>query len=376
MSKRGNREGSIYQTNDGRWRGSVTLNSGARKYVSGRTREEVAEKLSIILGKNAVGGAISIGGRTLGSWLTTWLEDEVRPSVRQNTYYDYAGIVKNHLRPRMGSRKLVELSAGDISRFHQELLASGVTPSRLLKIHRVLSRSLRIAAKWGYVDRNVATLVSPPRVEEKEPSFLTSSQVSQLLEVIKGSPDESRWLLALLGLRQGEVLGLPWDAVDLDTGELRIKQALQRQSKVGLKIVPPKSRSSRRTVLLPPQVTGALKARRVAQAADRLKCGAVWGNDWDLVFTSPTGLPIDPSADHKAWKSLLSSADIKVMRLHDARHTAATLLLRSGVSTRAAMEWLGHSQVSQTMRYTHVLPEVARDTSSRMGKAMFGDSQT
>jgi integrase len=268
----------------------------------------------------------------------------------------------------------VELSAADISRFHQELLASGVTPSRLLKIHRVLSRSLRIASKLGYVDRNVATLVSPPRVEEKEPSFLTSNQVSTLLDSIRDSKNEARWLLALLGLRQGEVLGLPWDAVDLDTGELRVKQALQRQSGAGLKIVPPKSRSSRRTVLLPEQVVEALKARRLDQIADKLKCGPAWVNECDLVFTSPTGLPIDPSADHKAWKSLLLSADIKVMRLHDARHTAATLLLRSGVSTRAAMEWLGHSQVSQTMRYTHVLPEVARDTSSRMGKAMFGDS--
>ncbi|MDA3022183.1 MAG: tyrosine-type recombinase/integrase [Actinomycetota bacterium] len=112
----------------------------------------------------------------------------------------------------------------------------------------------------------------------------------------------------------------------------------------------------------------------VAQSAERLKCGAAWGNEWNLVFTSPLGLPVDPSADHKAWKSLLKSASIDSMRLHDARHTAATLLLRSGASTRATMEWLGHSQVSQTMRYTHVLPEVARDTSSRMGQAMFGDA--
>lgn len=237
----------------------------------------------------------------------------------------------------------------------------GIAPSLQTAIVRGLSSNAQIGFH--------------PRVKEKDPSYLTSAQVSVLLEAVKNSPNEARWLLALLGLRQGEVLGLSWDAVDLESGELRIRQALQRQPKARLKIVPPKSKSSRRTVLLLSQVISALRARKVAQSAERLKCGAAWGNEWNLVFTSPLGLPIDPSADHKAWKSLLKSASIDSMRLHDARHTAATLLLRSGVSTRAAMEWLGHSRVSQTMRYTHILPEVARDTSSRMGQAMFGDAK-
>jgi len=175
-----------------------------------------------------------------------------------------------------------------------------------------------------------------------------------------------------LGLRQGEALGLPWDAVDLDTGLLTVRRALQRLGGQGLVMVEPKSSAGRRSVALPAPLIEGLRSHRAAQLEERLKAGSEW-QDHGLVFAQPNGKPIDPRADNRAWKALLEAAGVRDARLHDARHTAATLLLLlQGVDNRVVMEILGHSQLSMTVRYQHVLPDLARDAADRMGKALWG----
>jgi integrase len=137
-------------------------------------------------------------------------------------------------------------------------------------------------------------------------------------------------------------------------------------------MVEPKSTAGRRVVALPAPLIEALRAHRAAQLEERLRAGSEWQNDQGLVFTQSNGRPIDPRADNRAWKSLLREAGVRDARLHDARHTAATLLLLQGVSTRVVMEILGHSQISMTARYQHVLPEATRDAADRMGQVLWG----
>lgn len=370
--KRGNGEGSVYHTKDGRWRASVLLPDGARKYVSGDTRKEAAEELAKVLATAARGGSVASNRILVDGFLDSWLRDEVEGSVRYSTYVDYASIVKLHLKPILGKKKLTQLNPDDIARLHKALADKGLSAGRILKVHRVLSKALKVAQRWGYVDRNVAELVTPPRAADREMEYLTKEEVKKLITAIHGRGDESRWLLALLGLRQGEALGLRWRDVDLEAGTLTIRVALQRQKGKGLVLVEPKSTSSRRTLHLYPDLVNALKARKAAQAKDRLRAGNQWADTHDLVFTDETGHAIDAGHDHDAWEALLKRAELRDVRLHDARHTAATLLLLSGVPLRAAMEWLGHSQVSQTMRYTHVAPEVSKDTGRKLGDTLFG----
>jgi integrase len=137
-------------------------------------------------------------------------------------------------------------------------------------------------------------------------------------------------------------------------------------------LVPPKSRAGRRTIPMPNQLVEALRAHRVAQAIERLAAGSMW-TDSGMVFTGPTGKPVDPRADHREWQRLLLKAGVPAARLHDARHTAATLLLAQGVPARVVMELLGHSQITLTLgTYTHVVPELARDAAVRMGDALWG----
>jgi integrase len=134
-----------------------------------------------------------------------------------------------------------------------------------------------------------------------------------------------------------------------------------------------KSDKSRRTIALPPQLVAALKAHRAAQLHERMPAGPAW-QEGDFVWCQPNGRPIGSHADWDEWRTLLQAAGTRLVRVHDARHTAATLLLAQGVDQRVVMEILGHSQISMTSRYAHVLPQVMADAAERIGQALWGET--
>jgi integrase len=223
----------------------------------------------------------------------------------------------------------------------------------------------------GRVARNVCTLVDSPSLDRVEVNPLTTPEVRHLLEAAKTARNSARWSVALaLGLRQGEALGLPWDAIDFEHGTLTVRQALQRQRGKGLVIVGPKSRAGRRAISLPKPLADALRAHRVTQLGERMAAGSCW-EESGLVFCQINGRPIDPSTDNAAWKALLKTAGVRDARLHDARHTAATILLQQGIPARVAMQILGHSQISLTLgTYSHVVPELAEEAAERVASAL------
>jgi integrase len=169
---------------------------------------------------------------------------------------------------------------------------------------------------------------------------------------------------------------LRWDDLDLERPTLTVRRALQRKPGGGLVLVEPKSAAGRRTVVLPRPLVTALRRHRVAQHEERLAAGSPW-TDTGLVFTTKLGPPIDPRNDHRAWQQLLVRAGVRPARLHDARHTAATLLLAQGVPARVAMQILGHSQISLTLgTYSHVVPELAYEAAERMAGVLWGDDSS
>jgi integrase len=379
VGKRGSGEGSIYRDNGGRWRSVVDLGwrdgRRRRKYLSGRTRAEVAGKLRRVLDEQEAGLEISTDGLapTLDVWLTHWLDTIAAPRLRSSTLTTYRGYVRNRVVPNFGRHRLDKLQPEHLETLYAQLAADGLAPASILQIHRIVSRALKVAMQRGKVRRNVAALVQPPSVRREEVRPLTADQARAVLTAAQGRRNAARWSVALaLGLRQGEALGLAWESVDLDASTVTVRQALQRQPSGGLVLVPPKSRAGRRTIPMPGQLVEALRAHRVAQATERLAAGSVW-TDSGMVFTGPTGKPVDPRADHREWQRLLRKACVPAARLHDARHTAATLLLAQGVPARVVMELLGHSQITLTLgTYTHVVPELARDAAARMGYALWG----
>jgi len=371
--RRANGEGSIYQVTDGRWRGCVALPGGHRRYVSGRTRKEVAERLAELSRRGARGQVVPDQRISLGLWLERWLDEAVAGQVEPKTERDYRDLVRRHLLPIVGDFRLIAFQPQDVLALHRTLHNQGYSSATIHKVHRVLARALAIAVRWGLLDRNVAALVSAPKIRSAQVEPLTSDEILELRRHCRDATQRARLYLALLGLRQGEVLGLCWEDVHLDTGTLLVRRSLQRTPGQPLRLKEPKSQAGHRLVVLPELVVIALGDHWRAQQRLRAVADAPWGDEPNLVFRNREGGVKDPRRDHREWTELLARAGVSHRRLHDARHTAASFLLAEGVGVRAAMEWLGHSQVSQTMRYTHVIDTVARDTAARLGRALFAD---
>lgn len=376
--KRGQNEGSISKRQDGRWEAALTLpgTGGKRKRFYGETQRVVREQLTAALRALDQGEPPATECQTVAQFLARWLEDVVKPSVRPKTYHSYAQLVRLHLAPGLGQHQLRKLQPQHVQAFMNEKLAAGLSPRTVQYLRAVLRRALGQALKWGLVARNVATLVDPPRMERPQLRALTPDESRRFLDAVRGDRLEALYAVALaLGLRQGEALGLRWQDVDLDAGELRVRVALQRVQGQPLRLVEPKTRQSRRTLPLPPPVIAQLRAHRTRQREDRLLAGERWeGEGWGLVFANTRGGPLEPRNLTTRYKALLALAGLPNIRFHDLRHSCASLLLAQGVHPRVVMEILGHSTITLTMNtYSHVLPQAQRDALDRLGD-LFGAS--
>jgi integrase len=375
-SRRGHGEGAIYlRESDQRWVASVDLGSAngkrKRKVLYGKTRKDVAEKLKVVLREQQQGLPIHAERQTVGQYLSAWLTDVVKPSVRPKTFRSYEGIVRIHLTPALGRYQIAKLTPQHVQQLLNAKLAAGLSPRSVQYLRDVLRNALGQAMKWGLVTRNVATLAEPPRVPHHEMRFLTPDQARGLLAASRGERLEALYTVALaLGLRQGESLGLRWQDVDFAAGTLHVRYALQRVDGT-LQLVEPKTNQSRRTLNMPPTVTTALQAHRERQELDRSAAGDRWV-ETGLVFTTRKGTPLDARNVTGWFKKLLTSAELPDMRWHDLRHSCASLLLAQRVPPRVAMEVLGHSHISQTMRYSHVIPELQAAAAASMERVLTG----
>jgi integrase len=411
-----NRRSSIYLGGDGWWHGWVTVGtrddgSPDRRHRKGRTEAEVTRKVQELERQRDTGRLPKAGANlTLAQWLETWLTTVASRRVRRSTLDStYAPKVRNRIIPGLGRHRLDRLIPEHLERFYSKLDAEGLAPATVLQIHRILSRALKVAVQRGYISRNVAALVDAPSVQPREIQPLTLNEAQRIVRLAAGQRNGTRWSVALaLGLRQGEALGLRWQYVNFEAATLTVRWQLQRlawrhgctdrhacgmqrhhvncpadctaharvcpqRTGGGLVLAELKTAKSRRAIALPAALVQALKAHRAAQFAERMVAGSRW-HDGDFVWCQANGRPIGAHADWDGWKALLKAAEVRDARLHDARHTAATLLLAQGVDQRVVMEILGHSQISMTTRYTHVLPQVMTDAADRIGQALWGSS--
>jgi integrase len=379
MGKRGHNEGTICQRSDGRWVAVVNLGYGPdgkrkRKSFYGKTRKEVADKLRQALQDHTSGLPIDPKRMSLSDFLTSWLEDSVKPSVRVTTYENYKTLVNTHIMPSLGQVQLQKLSPQQIQQFLNYKLESGLSTRTVQYLLVLLRRSLGLAVKWALVQRNVALLVDPPRVKSKVIQPFTPAQARQFLEALRGDKFEALYTVALaLGLRRGEALGLRWDDIDWEKGTLTIRASLQR-AEGKLQLLEVKTDRSRRVVKLPKLALLALKSHRTRQLEDRLLAGARW-KEHGLVFPTGIGTPYDPRRLNEDFEKALKRAGLPRIRFHDLRHSAATLLLAQGVPVKTISELLGHSTTRMTLDvYAHVLETMKQEAADSMdavlGQAM------
>lgn len=365
--KRGQGEGTIVRRADGRWCAAVSLPGGGRQWIYGKTRKEVADRMTHVLGEVQRGELVLNDNRLLSEFLEQWLTETVRLKVRPSTFVSYEGIVRLHLLPSLGQVQLRKLAPPQIQRMLNRKSRSGLSPRRVQYIHAVLRHALNQAVRWQILTRNPAALVDPPRVPNKEVEPLTVDEALKFLAAASGDRLEALYSVAVaVGLRQGEALGLHWQDVDFDKGLLHVRRALQR---IGgqFTFVEPKTRRSRRTLMLPAPAVSRLREHRARQIQERLLAGPAW-QESDLIFTTRTGKPLDGTNVTTGFQRLLARAHLPRKRFYDLRHSCATLLLVQGVSARVVMEILGHSQIGLTLNtYTHVLPELQVEAARKMG---------
>jgi integrase len=375
--RRGQNEGSIYRRKDARWCASLNLGwengRRKRKHFYGPTAADVQEQLLKARSDKAHGLPVKVERQTVAEYLQRWLMECAKPSTRPRTSERYEQLIRLHIAPEIGKVRLEKLAPSDVQRMLNRKLAGGLSPKSVRHLRAVLTVALNRALRWGLVGRNAAALTDAPKLERHEIHPLTLAQTRHFIEAVKSERFGSFFLLAATtGARRGELLAAKWADVDLDTRAIRITGSLQRIDG-SLQVCEPKTAKSRRPLPLLDFVAEALKAHRGRQLRERLQAGSDW-LDRGFVFTGDHGQPLDPDgALRDAFKAVLEKTGLPDIRLHDLRHSAASLLLALNIHPRVVMELLGHSQISLTMdTYSHTVPEILREAIDKLGAALNG----
>ena len=380
-------DGSVYRTGDGRWRGVVELEWGdggrRRKYVSGATQAQVLERVRQAQ-REAEAGVVGDERLTVRAFLNRWVTTNLPGSVTGTTLDDYGHMVRLHLEPALGHKRLSQLKVADVDAMLAAKRKAGYKPNTVRIMRAVLRRALAQAEREGLVARNVAALSQPPRIGQPEGRSLTVAQAKTLLETARGDRLEVAFVLLLTyGLRRGELLGLAWADLDREARTLDVRQAVRRRksppgedgtypdgatSRVELSEL--KTRRSRRVLHLTMGIVDALDAHAGRQVEERGAAGDAWV-DQGLIFTSSIGTPIDPDNFAKAFVRLCRSAGLGHWHPHEARHSAASVMLAQGVPLEVVSEVLGHSSIYITKDvYGHLAEGAKRDAAERMAAVL------
>jgi len=357
------------------WEARATLPDGTRKSFYGETRQEAASKLRNALHDVTKGIPLVDERQTVKQYLTSWYEG-MQPQVRPSSYRRYGDYIK-HLIPGIGRHSLAKLSPQHLQLFYNKKLADGLSPTTVHAIHSMLHRALEDALQMGLVNRNVSEMLKPPRRGHREMMPLSVSEVQRFLEVVREDRFYALYVLALsTGMREGELLGLRWQDVDLARRTVQVRMNVQETSGRYI-LAETKTAYSRRTVALTQVAVDALAAHWRQQQQRRARIGDAW-EDLGLVFPNRNGgIMIPHNITKRSFKKHLEAAGLsRAIRFHDTRHTAATLLLSSGVNVKVVSEMLGHSSVSITLSiYAHVLPHMQQSAVNAMDM-LLGSQET
>ena len=377
MARRAAGEGSIYKRKDGLWTCVLSLgfdgSRRVRKQVYGKTQREVRRKLTRLRAEHDAGAPLTTGREpTVAQFLDSWLTG-YHPTVRPTTYRRAEGIVKLHLIPTLGRKRLTELTPADVSALLAKKGKEGLSPRTVQYIRVVLRTALAQAEQHDSVRRNVAALVAGPKVERVGVPALTEKQAQEVVSAVAEDRLAALYALTLAtGLRQGEVLGLTWGTVDLDAGTLSVRQTLTRNDGQ-FELSPLKTSRSRRTIPIPAVALSALEAHRARQDFERIVCEGEWGNSWGLVFTTPGGTPLFGDTVTSRLHRLLARTSVPKLGFHQLRHGCATLMLGRVIPLSTIQDTLGHATFAITADvYAGVGEGLRADAANAINDALAG----
>lgn len=382
-ARRGRGESSIYQReSDGLWVGTVSLGYAGdgkriRKVVYANTKREAQTKLDGLRTEARAGNLPDSGSLTVGQMLDRWLAtDKQKTAVR--TQEERERLVKNHLKPRLGGVRLVKLNALHVEGLYADMARDGKGAFTIRAAADALSIALNHAVRLKLIRSNPSAAVKKPKTPKREMVCLTDAQAKAALAAAQSAQVGPLVIAALgTGCRQGELLALTWEDIDLKAGTLTVRHSLA-QTKAGFVTKEPKTAASRRTLALPGFVVDAVTTLKAARA----KAGLLGGP----VFCTRTGGYLCKKNVLRAFRGVVAKAnatarsaaenasperppngpsercdEVKLIpakvRFHDLRHTVASLLLSKGHSLKAVSQRLGHANPVMTLRvYAHTMP--------------------
>ncbi len=356
-----------------------------QKWVSGFELErDAAKAMRDFIARAENGEAVSESRHTVAVYLRDeWLPSR-RSKVKESTWAGYSDAVEGRIIPAIGGLELRRVTPKHVAKLYEDLLTSGsrdprkgagLAPKTVRNTGLILKKAFGDAVRMGVLNRNPAEHVEMPRVELKEMKTWSSASAQAFVTEITGDRLEALWILMLTtGMRRGEVLGLRWADIDLTAQRLAVRRALVS---IGYKITwsSPKTAKSARVIALDPETCDVLAAHKARQDDEKALVGDAYDDD-DLVFAKPDGSPLHPDYVSQRFGRLVKKFGLPMIRPHDTRHTAATLLLEAGVPVKVVSERLGHSTTAITADiYQHVAPHMQEEAAAKLGAMIFGKKQ-
>ena len=366
MPRKSNGQGHTYKVG-GSYRTVIGHNGSsitAMAKTHQESRKKAKEKLESHILNELNPSKMDYSQMPLEAYLSSWLETEHRHYIAHSTYTRYDSLARNHINPLIGKTPLCDITPRIITDFLNQMREGGQGIRSQQQARALLSITLANAESLEYIPSNPVRKVRNPKSSERNFSPLTLDEVKRLLQTYEGTYLCARLHLALIcGLRQGEALGLQWKNVDLERGTLEIVSQVQIVNRKSV-FVPLKTARSKRTIYLTEASIQALREHRAIISRWETQ-PEFEGKEWGLVFPRTNGKPLSPHSDYDAWHKALKLCGIAPKRLHDARHTAATLMYSSGVGIEAISRSLGHSTSAITSRlYVHSAEEPLRSAAN------------
>jgi len=344
-----------------------------------RTRREAEAARAKLVTEINTGSYVVPGRTTFEEWVrTSWLP-MTEPRVKPTTFHSYKRNLELHVVPVLGRKRLQQLTAPVLTGLYARLAqdsedGKGLSAKTISYIHSTLHKVLSDAVDAGLLVKNVAATAKPPRPNRRATGGIQAwdpDELAGFLHAVRGTRLAAIWRLsAMTGMRRGEVLGLRWCDVDLDRARLSVRQALVA---VGYEVVhsTPKSHSAR-VIDLNAETVNQLRAHRRRQDEERVEWGADY-QDRDLVVAKENGEPIHPHTFSQSFERIVEKAGLPRIRLHDVRHTHATLALKAGVPVKVISERLGHESPAFTLKqYAHVIPGMQAEAAAQVAAMIDG----
>lgn len=374
-SKRGNGEGSIYQTKDGKWKGAITIGRDRkgnlkRKTFSGKTRNEVNKKMKSYIADLENGRIVLDENINLQDWFMHWLVNYKVDKVKVATVENYNSLYKNYIKDTsIGTTKLSKLKASTLQIYYNQLIKDKVTTvNRVKYLNSIIGSSLIQAISEEYLIKNPCENVTFPKIKDSEISIFTVEEQMQFIKSLEENNDRFKTLYKFAlgtGLRRGEILALKWSDIDFDNKEVSVTKSIRYVTKNDITnidkaqfiVQTPKSQSSIRKVPIPTNLVKELKIYKLKQSEIKLKNAVIYDNQ-DYVFAKEDGKPIEGQYLLRYYKKALENAGIEYRKFHVMRHTYASRLIENDVNIKVVQTLLGHSSLRMTSEiYAHILPK-------------------